>query len=215
VGAALGVDIVCWQLMHPKKPYPAVSPFDGKEALIDAVRKNLDQTKVRPHSLIIGFFGRSGRGAAACLDALKLTHHDWGHNHTRNKGPFSDILDFHILINCALVKKIIPPFLTRDMIAKSRKLSVIMDVGCDPTSQLNPLPLYKHATTFSNPTTSIGTAKAPLDIIAIDHLPSLLPNESSEDFSAQLLPHLKDLLFKGKNTPVWQHAKATFLNHIQ
>lgn len=32
----------------------------------------------------------------------------------------------------------------------------------------------------------------PLDLIAIDNLPSLLPRESSTDFSAALLPQLLD-----------------------
>lgn len=35
-------------------------------------------------------------------------------------------------------------------------------------------------------------ARPPLDLIAIDNLPSLLPKESSTDFSAALLPHLLD-----------------------
>jgi saccharopine dehydrogenase (NAD+, L-lysine-forming) len=35
-------------------------------------------------------------------------------------------------------------------------------------------------------------APPPLDLIAIDNLPSLLPLESSADFSAALLPQLLD-----------------------
>jgi saccharopine dehydrogenase (NAD+, L-lysine-forming) len=34
--------------------------------------------------------------------------------------------------------------------------------------------------------------RPPLDLIAIDNLPSLLPRESSTDFSAALLPQLLD-----------------------
>jgi saccharopine dehydrogenase (NAD+, L-lysine-forming) len=37
----------------------------------------------------------------------------------------------------------------------------------------------------------------PLDLIAIDNLPSLLPLESSADFSAALLPHLLDFGVSG------------------
>ena len=33
-----------------------------------------------------------------------------------------------------------------------------------------------------------------LDVMAIDNLPSLLPVEASEDFAAQLLPHLLETL---------------------
>ncbi|MGC5404977.1 hypothetical protein ACPXCX_14490, partial [Streptomyces sp. DT225] len=37
-----------------------------------------------------------------------------------------------------------------------------------------------------------GRPPPPLDLIAIDNLPSLLPLESSADFSAALLPQLLD-----------------------
>ena len=52
-------------------------------------------------------------------------------------------------------------------------------------------------------------AKAPpLDVMAIDNLPSLLPVESSEDYAAQLLPSLKtlDRIERG----VWARAKEIF-----
>ena len=45
-----------------------------------------------------------------------------------------------------------------------------------------------------------------LDVTAIDNLPSLLPRESSEDFAAQLLPHLMSL--NEIETGVWEKAHA-------
>ena len=48
---------------------------------------------------------------------------------------------------------------------------------------------------------------------AIDHLPSLLPAEATENFGAQLLPHLMRL-----GTPlqgVWQRAAETFQQKIR
>jgi saccharopine dehydrogenase (NAD+, L-lysine-forming) len=48
----------------------------------------------------------------------------------------------------------------------------------------------------------------PLDVMAIDNLPSLLPRESSEDFAAQLLPHLLGL--HALDSGVWARAKTTF-----
>jgi saccharopine dehydrogenase (NAD+, L-lysine-forming) len=44
--------------------------------------------------------------------------------------------------------------------------------------------------------------------MAIDHLPSLLPMESSEDFSTQLLPSLMTL--DRPDQGVWGRAKADF-----
>jgi saccharopine dehydrogenase (NAD+, L-lysine-forming) len=45
-------------------------------------------------------------------------------------------------------------------------------------------------------------------VIAIDHLPSLLPLESSEDYGSQLLKHLLDLA--DESDPVWQGALDVF-----
>ena len=51
----------------------------------------------------------------------------------------------------------------------------------------------------------------PLDVMAIDNLPSLLPVESSQDFAAQLLPHLATLDTPGSG--VWARARAEGLRH--
>ena len=49
--------------------------------------------------------------------------------------------------------------------------------------------------------------------MAIDNLPSLLPRESSMDFAAQLLPHLKTL--PEIDAGVWGRAKTYFDTHIR
>jgi saccharopine dehydrogenase (NAD+, L-lysine-forming) len=53
----------------------------------------------------------------------------------------------------------------------------------------------------------------PLDVMAIDNLPSLLPRESSEDFAAQLLPHL--LTLDRIEAGVWGRARAIFAAHTE
>jgi saccharopine dehydrogenase (NAD+, L-lysine-forming) len=53
----------------------------------------------------------------------------------------------------------------------------------------------------------------PLDVMAIDNLPSLLPAESSVDFAAQLLPSL--LTLDTLDGGVWGRARATFNEHLQ
>ena len=89
-----------------------------------------------------------------------------------------------------------------------RRLSVICDVSCDPYGDYNPLPIYDQCTTFDRPTRRLIDGANPLDLIAIDHLPSLLPIESSEDFCAQLMPYLRQL--DDLQTGVWQRALALF-----
>jgi hypothetical protein len=49
----------------------------------------------------------------------------------------------------------------------------------------------------------------PLHVISIDHLPTLLPREASEQFSADLLPSLLEL--KNRDTArVWLEAAKLF-----
>ena len=74
----------------------------------------------------------------------------------------------------------------------NRKLSIIGDISCDPDSSFNPIPIYKSPTNWAAPVVRVN-ASPTLDVMAIDNLPSLLPYESSVDFSKQLLPLLFDL----------------------
>ncbi|KKL92603.1 hypothetical protein LCGC14_1883060 [marine sediment metagenome] len=52
----------------------------------------------------------------------------------------------------------------------------------------------------------------PLDVMAIDNLPSMLPLESSEDFASQLLSTL--LALPEVDNAVWQRARALFAQHL-
>ena len=70
-----------------------------------------------------------------------------------------------------------------------RKLTVIGDIACDPTSDFSPIKVYDRVTDWDAPALRVHDTP-PLDVTAIDNLPSLLPLESSEDYAAQLLPSL-------------------------
>jgi saccharopine dehydrogenase (NAD+, L-lysine forming) len=49
----------------------------------------------------------------------------------------------------------------------------------------------------------------PLEVISIDHLPTLLPREASEQFSADLLPSLLEFPDRDE-ARVWRDAKKIF-----
>lgn len=53
------------------------------------------------------------------------------------------------------------------------------------------------------------TQGPPLTVISIDHLPSLLPRESSEQFSQALMPSLLQLKDR-KTARVWRQAEDLF-----
>ena len=62
------------------------------------------------------------------------------------------------------------------------------------------------------PTERESCETPPLDVMAIDNLPSLLPRESSEDFAAQLLPHLRAL--DQLDAGVWGRAATVFRDYL-
>ena len=88
---------------------------------------------------------------------------------------------------------------------------MIGDIACDPDSDFNPIKVYERATTWEKPAVRICD-NPPLDVTAIDNLPSILPLESSTDYAAQLLPTLVDL--NDADATVWGRAKAMFDQHI-
>lgn len=78
---------------------------------------------------------------------------------TAKGGPFQEILDVDIFVNCIYLATRIPPFLTEEQIksvGNSRQLKVVVDVSCDTTNPNNPIPIYSVNTTFSEPTVPVA-----------------------------------------------------------
>ena len=210
VGAGLGVNLWSSQRLNIDYNQSApLKPSDSEASFINESLELLDQTNSKPRVLVIGANGRCGKGATKLLRNLGIEPVCWGSKDTLGQGPIKEILDFDILINCAFMKDKSLPFLDLKTLENERNLSVISDVGCDPTGPCNPLPIYNKCTTIDKPVITIDE-KDLLQITAIDHLPSLLPRESSEDFCEQLLPHLIDFLDnKIENSP-WENSLTWF-----
>ena len=161
-----------------------------------------------PTALVIGAGGRSGKGATELLERHGVKVTKWGRHETKNLDRDA-ILGHDILVNCAFVANMIPPFLKPEHLSAGCTLSVIADVSCDPFSDYNPLPLYDAPTSWKNPAIRLKAGKGTLDLIAIDNLPSLLPTEASIEFAGMMLPYLKSL--KNRNAdPVWVNCSAAF-----
>jgi saccharopine dehydrogenase (NAD+, L-lysine-forming) len=130
---------------------------------------------------------------------------------TAHGGPFPQILQHNIFLNCILAHEGVPVFVDSDAPTSPRNLSVIGDIACDPDSAYNPVKVYDRATTWADPV--LRAHEDPmLDVMAIDNLPSLMPVESTQDFAGQLLPHL--LTLDKLNAGVWSRAQQTFRNHV-
>lgn len=131
---------------------------------------------------------------------------------TADGGPFPEILEHDIFLNCIFARPGTPVFVPREALNAPRKLTAIGDVACDPDSDYNPVPVYDRATTWEEPALRVATDPV-LDVMAIDNLPSMLPVESSEDYAAQLLPSL--LTLTDLTSGVWARAEDTFKTHIE
>lgn len=142
----------------------------------------------------------------------------WDMEETKKGGPFREIVeDADIFVNCIYLSAKIPPFINVETLSSAnRRLSVICDVSADTTNPHNPIPVYDITTTFDKPTVPVTLQTndgPPLSVISIDHLPSLLPRESSEMFSAALMPSLLQLKDRA-NARVWKQAEDLFKEKV-
>lgn len=171
----------------------------------EALEAELRAPGTRMSALVIGALGRSGRGARVALDEAGIDPTCWDLAETRNLDRPA-LLAHELLVNTVLTTSPVPPFLTdEDLDTPGRRLRTLSDVTVDVGSPMNLLPVYDTATTWDDPARRLRD-EPPLDLIAIDNLPSLLPREASADFSAALLPQLLDFEVGGP----WARCLARF-----
>ncbi|MEL6545132.1 MAG: saccharopine dehydrogenase, partial [Myxococcota bacterium] len=167
VGAVLGV--WQWGAKSERESLKLEAPFSFADRI--ALESMAQRFPIPESAVVVGARGRSGRGAMDALESLGVkTRVGWDKRDTAEGGPFDALLDFDVFVNCVLLGAEIPPFVTEAQIAShpSRKLSVVSDVSCDPTSPWNPIPLYDAITTVEKPVTA---GRGGIDVVAIDHLP--------------------------------------------
>ncbi|MCX7888813.1 MAG: saccharopine dehydrogenase [Rhodobacteraceae bacterium] len=186
-----------------------VATWRDKEALVADVRSDL--AGLAPRVMIIGALGRVGTGAGDLCESLGLVVTRWDMAETAHGGPFPEVLAHEVFLNCILARPGCPVFVPAGAVTAPRALRVIGDIACDPTSDFSPVKVYDRATDWDAPVLRVA-GDPPLDVMAIDNLPSLLPRESSEDFAAQLLPSL--LALGRAETGAWARARAEFERHL-
>jgi len=193
---------------------PPLHPFDSYNQMSQRIRQLLDQAKAKagrnPSVIVVGSRGRSGKGAVTIAESVGVNPVQWDREETAKGGPFVELLNCDILINAIYLNPELrlAPFLTKSMIenASDRKLCVFSDVSCDVTNPHSVFPIYDHLTSFSHPTVCITEKPIPLEVIAIDHLPSLVPRESSKEFGDLMIGHI----LQCGQTPVWDRALKKF-----
>lgn len=196
LGAALAV------LQHRGRLTAPLRPTD-KDTLDETLRPLPGDEDLT--ALVVGALGRSGRGARAAFGTAGVHPTCWDLAETRDLDRAA-LLGHDVMVNAVLATSPIPPFLReRDLDDPARRLRTLCDVTCDVGSPLNVLPVYDRTTEWTEPARRLRK-EPPLDLIAIDNLPSLLPRESSADFSRALLP----LLLEYDVNPAWSRCMARF-----
>ncbi|MCP5086808.1 MAG: saccharopine dehydrogenase [Rhodobacteraceae bacterium] len=215
-GAAVGLKTWAAQQAGDLPGPTSVGVYNSRDGLVADLQSDLDGALAngaeRPTAIVIGALGRVGSGASDCLTTLGLPLTKWDMAETAHGGPFPEILEHTIFVNCILAQPGVPVFVPKSALSAARRLSVVADVACDPNSNYNPVPIYNRSTTFADPVIRVAKGDPPLDVMAIDNLPSMLPVESSEDYAAQLLPSL--LTLGDLETGVWGRAKRVFDEHV-
>ncbi|MES2551968.1 MAG: saccharopine dehydrogenase [Pseudomonadota bacterium] len=207
-GAALSLK--CWAAQQRGGIAGPVSKVPSKDALLAQLSDELSGLG-RPRAIIIGALGRVGTGAADLCEAMGVAVTKWDMAETASGGPFPEVLQHEIFLNCILARPGCPVFVPASAKTDARKLTVIGDIACDPTSDFSPIKVYDRATDWDAPALRVHD-DPPLDVTAIDNLPSLMPVESSEDYAAQLLPSL--LTLTDLQAGVWGRAKVEFDRHV-
>lgn len=225
--AGAAVALLSWahQVRHPGVTQGPIPAFDSAPALVQhiqsalgpAIRANGDRL---PRAIVIGALGRCGSGAvdfctAAGLREESILKYDMAE--TARGGPFKEITESDIFINCVyLGPNPTPPFATFESLSTpERKLRVICDISCDPNSKNNPIPVYSEWSSFDKPTIPIKKdIEGPeLRVVAIDHLPTLIARESSNEYSSLLLPSLLTL-DRRETEGVWKRAEQVFKDRV-
>lgn len=210
--AGAAVSLLCWITQQHGGNAEPVGVYPSSHAMQDDLRHRLASLgDKRPSALIIGALGRVGTGGADLCTAMNIPVTKWDMAETATGGPFPEVLEHDIFLNCILARPGTPVFVPASAKTDERTLTVIGDIACDPDSDFSPIKVYDRVTTWDAPALRVYDDPV-LDVTAIDNLPSMLPAESSDDFASQLLPSLLALAELDKG--VWGRAKATFDAHV-
>lgn len=209
--AGAAVSILCWIAQQKGEIAGPVGVYASSTAMLADLQTQLVQLGThRPTCIVIGALGRVGSGASDLCTALGIPVTKWDMAETAHGGPFPEVLAHDLFLNCILASPGVPVFVPASAKSAARQLSVIGDIACDPDSDFSPIKVYDRVTSWEAPALRVHDSP-PLDVTAIDNLPSLLPVESSEDFAVQLLPTL--LKLTEIETGVWVRAKSHFEAH--
>lgn len=205
VGCALG--LLQYYNKVNGKTMGKLTPWSSYTEMISLLQSN--NLKIA----IIGANGRCGKGVKRVLQDIcapfvefeKVGSKPLSTFGRKKESDYTSLTDYDIIFNCILLDETYNKTWF-DSNSIFRKPTIIVDISCDYSKPNNPIQLYKEATTWENPVFHYNNN---VDIIAIENLPSLLPKESSDEFSDTFR---KLLLTQDK---VWSNTLDIFYEKIE
>lgn len=199
VGCSLGLIQYFLKLLN-KKLYN-LKYWDSINNLKQSIEEYINHD-IKLSICIIGSNGRCGSGVKYMLNLLNLSYTCLNKNDDKK-----NLEQYDIIYNCInLTEKINIWF---DNNTCFNKNIVICDISCDYNNQYNPINIYNTKTTWKNPVYSYNKY---VDIIAIDNLPSLLPFDSSINFSSKMIQLLET--FNNDKYNYWINNYEIFIKTI-
>src|ERR1700761_6760673 len=122
------IALLSWanQILHPGKLLGPISSYPSETKLNEKVQVTIANAKQHngnqfPRVLIIGALARCGTGAANACRAAGVPEENiikWDMAETAKGGPFQQISDADIFVNCIYLTQRISPFVTFDSLAE-------------------------------------------------------------------------------------------------
>ena len=107
--AGAAVALKCWAAQQRGAICGPVAPMPARTALLAELRASCWRGGTRaPRAIIIGALGRVGTGAADLCQAMGVPSRRWDMAETAHGGPFPEVLEHEIFLNCILARPGMP-----------------------------------------------------------------------------------------------------------
>jgi saccharopine dehydrogenase (NAD+, L-lysine-forming) len=214
VGAVLGLKQLYNKIMK-LNDINNLSPWNSFDKMLNYIQELKGELDLGNYNngikvALVGANGRCGKGVQFILDIFKdKIKYLKIENKNTDLSNFT-LKEYDIIFNCILLdEKYDIIWFDRNTIFT--KDIIIIDISCDYCKINNPIKLYDCATSWKEPIFKYNNF---VDIIAIENLPSLLPFESSNDFSkkcTELLLHYGNDVWKN-NLDIFQKVLNNLKN---
>ena len=176
-------------------------PYKSQLELLTNVSKCIASEK----GLKIAVIGPNGRCGVGVINVL--TYFNIEFDRITREDSKKNLQEYDIIFNCIVLDTNLNEIWLDTNTIFSKSITIV-DISCDYNSINNPIKIYEKLTTWEKPVYSYNEN---VDVISINNLPSLLPKDSSDEFSEILVR----LLLNFNNDSTWEKNKKYYYNIIK